>query len=525
VNAMSDQHVGIIDTFIKTLSISQTAKEHKADRSTVRKLLAEVGLYQQAPEELREPFSYERNKSVRRYILTSAQNNTFVNQGVLTNLEKLAAHLGAEIKVSKYTYNKGAYGLRNIKPGSSKITDFEPVWYDAAISNYSSPDGEQRDIMLAPDLVWYDRANIMPTAEKPLTGLNGHHGEHSIIVPHARVTLKLVPTSDVTDPKIMMTTGTLTEPNYIQRKAGLKAEWMHSYGGILIEVAPNGTWFMFHLQCENDGSLQHLDIVIDSAGTLTTGNRIEALVPGDVHVAQICENAKRAVWQNSNSIVKTLKPKTELLHDLFDNLAANRHDRNSFAKRYKRYLAGQNNLGDELDDCAVFLNNTAEESTSRVIVRSNHDDSLERWLDEVDYKSDVVNAELYLEAQLENVRRIKDNKPFNFLEWALLKRNIRDVTFLQRDQRFIVAGIDCGNHGDDGNNGTRGSPQVYANIGTPCVVGHYHTPFIDGNAWGTGLLANPDYRRGPRSHAAFCVLIYGNGKRSMVKVEGDQWRA
>jgi hypothetical protein len=47
--------------------------------------------------------------TTRRYLLTCAQSSTRVHAGFWRNLTAFAAHVDAEIKVSRFTYNKDAY--------------------------------------------------------------------------------------------------------------------------------------------------------------------------------------------------------------------------------------------------------------------------------------------------------------------------------------------------------------------------------------------------------------------------------
>lgn len=514
-------------------NISETARRLGISRDTVRNHLNQAGLYtspqaggvleSQSLEALDLPTETER---VKRYILSSAQNNTKVNQAVLNNLKRLASVVGAELKISRFTYNTGAFSDRPEKTNKKSAASKAAFWYDPQLDVYSAPEGEVADLRLAPDLIFYDRANIIPTAERPLSGLETHYGINSLIVPHPKIALECVPTN-ATDPvKIMFTTGSVTQVNYIQKKAGMKAEWHHCYGGLLVEVDHEGQWWAWHVQCQPNGHLQFLDVIIDENGIVTRNNRVEAITPGDVHHACISQNAHTAVW-GIGGLVEVLRPRETHLHDLYDNLAANRHDRASFQKRYERWLANQHKVSKELDDCAAILRTMMFDDMRIIVIRSNHDDGLERWLDAVDYKTDLPNAEIYLEAQLEQLRAMREKRSWMFLEWAMRKRGIPEnqVQFLERDESWVVAGIECGNHGDEGINGTRGTPNGFVKIGRKLNIGHFHAPGIRDGVYCTGLLGEPDYRRGPNNHAAACIITYPSGKRTIAFLRGTQWRA
>src|SRR5271165_1398908 len=103
-------------------NIRATAAELGIERSTVRRKLP-AGL-------LKKPLSggtvlgttseikkLPRGKDIKRYILTSAQNNTDVHVNVWENLKALALHYEAEILVGSYTYNQNNYGKMSVKLG------------------------------------------------------------------------------------------------------------------------------------------------------------------------------------------------------------------------------------------------------------------------------------------------------------------------------------------------------------------------------------------------------------------------
>src|SRR5690242_5101481 len=86
-------------------NVRATAKELGIARATVRDKLRPTGLMKKplaggtkhgTKVEVRKLPS---SKAVKRYILTSAQNNTYVHKELLANLEALARHYNAEIIV------------------------------------------------------------------------------------------------------------------------------------------------------------------------------------------------------------------------------------------------------------------------------------------------------------------------------------------------------------------------------------------------------------------------------------------
>src|SRR5690349_12575558 len=99
VSAVFSRHAG---------NIRATAKELGVSRSTVRRILKNTGLLKkplaggtiQGTETFVE--SLPAPGEVRRYILTSAQNNTHVHPAVWANLLALKEHYNAELLIGTY---------------------------------------------------------------------------------------------------------------------------------------------------------------------------------------------------------------------------------------------------------------------------------------------------------------------------------------------------------------------------------------------------------------------------------------
>ena len=114
---------------------------------------------------------------VKRYILTSAQNNTYVNAPFWKNILALAEHYGAEIMVGTFSYNQNAFGELSVKRGTKK-TQAE-LWYDQELVPYIS----DARVELGEGLVWCGEMNIIPTAEDPLSGLETYTHRKSADLP------------------------------------------------------------------------------------------------------------------------------------------------------------------------------------------------------------------------------------------------------------------------------------------------------------------------------------------------------
>jgi hypothetical protein len=79
------------------------------------------------------------------------------------------------------------------------------------------------------------------------------------VFPHAKVQLVSVPSLPGRHPAMVMTTGAVTLPNYIEKKAGLKAEFHHQIGATIVEVDEADRVFCRQIGAGPDGSFQDLD--------------------------------------------------------------------------------------------------------------------------------------------------------------------------------------------------------------------------------------------------------------------------
>lgn len=225
---------------------------------------------------------------VFRYILTSAQSTTKVYNVWWKNLTAYAEKLDAEIMVGRMRYNKTAQLLAGEKDNGSPDDD---LWYASQIEPYVCDDR----VRLCEGLLWIGDMNAMPTAANPLSGLDSFGGHESCIFPHTKVALRSIPTHPSLDCKMLFTTGAVTQLNYIQRKAGLKAEFHHSFAALLVEVDSDGNWFARHLNAGKDGTFYDLDVHV-KAGKVRRGNFVKVMVAGDIHARNVDQEVFNTIW-------------------------------------------------------------------------------------------------------------------------------------------------------------------------------------------------------------------------------------
>lgn len=468
--------------------------------------------------------------AVKRYILTCAQNNTYVHGAAWMNLKALAEHYDAKIMVSRFAYNKHAFAqMRSAKPGTGGVPD-EDLWYDHELDGYFS---DER-IKLAPTLIWCGESNISPTAIRPLSGLEGYTGRRSAIFPHTKIAMESVASGKNEGVKLLYTTGTVTQKNYIQRKAGLKAEFHHTYGALLVEVNSRGKWYCRQLNASgSDGTIYDLDVQAEG-GKVTTGHRVEAITFGDIHTAQLDDNIAEICWQEKDSMMDVLRPKKVFVHDLVDFRARNHHDRLNCHLGFAKYLDGADNVKTELKASVYVIRDLQREGCEIIVVQSNHDNALLRWLRETDYRQDHCNALLYLTCQKRVYEAIVAlDRTFHLLEWILRELGAStEVRFLRVDESYVICpdksdGIECGMHGHEGANGARGTPVGFNKMGRRANIGHSHSAAILDGVFvaGTSSMLDVGYNTGPSSWTHSHIITYENGKRAVVTIYDGAWRA
>lgn len=541
---VNEQQARVVATFQRVGTVSDTARElglarstvyHHLDMAGVNKPLVGGRLNQPKPEVRKLP----PKGKVARYICTSAQNNTFLAEDFWHNLQELAARYKAEILVGSFSYNKSAYGPKAVKKGTSKSADFETLWYDERIEELLEK--SDKPILLAPDLVWCGEQNILPTADKPLTGLESYTGKRSGIFPHAKMQMQSIANGKGEDTKFNYTTGTVTQRNYIQKKAGLKAEFHHIYGALLVEVNSDGVWWVHQLNADEKGTFFWFDEKVEEA-KITKGHRLKAITWGDIHVATIDPVVDEAAW-GAGGIVDTYKPEYQFWHDVLDFRSRNGHTirYRNWLEAFRHWCQGHDNVEHELNDVAIWAAKAARPFCENIVVQSNHDRFFDQWLDREDYKRDFVNRIYFLEADLFRSKAVRadTNKPVNLLRWAverawdILKSKPKGtVRFLERDESFVICGsakggIECGMHGDEGPNGAPGSADNFRKMGGKANRAHEHSAGIVDGIYTAGLSGKLEqgYNSGPSSWSQSHIFTYQNGKRCIVTMRNGKIRA
>jgi hypothetical protein len=465
---------------------------------------------------------------ISRYILTSAQNNTEVHEKTWENIKALAAYYNAEIYVGTFSYDISAYGKKAVKEGTHEEDADKEVTFDARIEPYI----KDEHIQLGKGLVWCGKTNIMPTASNPLSGFETFAGRNSAIFPHVKTAMRSIASLQGSGAKLIYTTGTVTKRHYIQKKAGIVAEFHHNYGGLIVEVDVNGIWKVRQLDAEDEtGTIYDLTLKVED-GKVYPGQRVEAITWGDIHATCIDPTVLQLSATSRNNMLDVLKPKYQFIHDLIEGASVNHHDARKPLERFKTAIRGLSVVHEELIRSAGVLSLYHRKDSHMVVVNSNHDRWLDRWLDSFDPRfDDARNAEIYYDGNAARYKSARLGIQLIVLEYLLREHAGLSipVQFLQMDESFLICDkrIECGQHGDLGPNGTPGSALALSKVGRRANTCHTHTAGIYDGLYvaGTSTDFRMGYNHGPSSWTHSHIVTYPNGKRAIITMFEGAWRA
>ncbi len=475
---------------------------------------------------------------VARYILTSIQNNTHLHPGFnnilayrdwLESLEDGTCQL----MVGTFSYQKASYGVKAVKRGKHDRADSEPLWY--------APEAEpfivDHSVELAPGLVWCGEQNILPTNKLPLRGMEDYNGRSSNIIPHAKIAMDSVASMADEAVKFNYTTGTVTQQNYIQKRVGIMAEQHHNYGAVLVEVDDGGNWWVRQLHIGSDDEVMDVGPRGYSGVHVQTGEVhaelvTEAINWADSHAAEMELWVRELVW-GDGGMLDTLHPRKQFMNDVFSMRSRGHHDMKDFHRTYEKHTEEEESVEDEIGLTAVFLSDSVRPWCETVVVHSNHDRHLDRWLNEADFRRDPINARYFCLLQYTLLsRKDRGDKDFSVLEWALKQKACpKGVRFLAPDESFVIlkdklGGIECALHGDQGPNGSRGTTSSLTKLGRAVTKGHDHKATIQGQVYSAGACSlDFPYMSGPHSHSVSHVVAYKNSTRSILTMWDRRWRA
>jgi hypothetical protein len=472
----------------------------KSER-TVRKWCSERLGFKDKPDV--EPEQYlkakERvlNKDTKRFIVSWAQNNTPVHKKLLANMEAYAKFIEADMHIIAGRY-KNPTSIWTSKQEEDEWWHKEVLPYlDAARHNI------HKYLTLMGDI------KIHPTAVNPMSGMEGISGKDSCIFGAPKVQMQTIPVLEGQKPKMMLTTGSVTVDNYTDSKAGKKGEFHHTYGFVVVEIKDDEIFFVRQVTANNKGNFTDLFYHVEG-GEVTKINSMAAVILGDYHVGDQDEQ----VIHKTLELLDQVKPEHVVMHDIFNGHSISHHDLKDPFIQYEKEKTDKNNLKREVDGMLSELRRFEKHNV--VIVRSNHDDFVDRWLINGDWKKQPTpkNSLEYMEY---SAAILRGDAKKGIIPW-IIDNNFPNFKTLKREDTFVVKNWELGQHGDIGANGSRGNINQYRRVNTKMVIGHSHSPGRKDGVLQVGTSTNlrVGYNLGPSSWLQSHVLIHNDGKAQHI---------
>lgn len=461
------------------------------------------------------PYFREIPAGTTRFIVTAAQNATPVEDAWWDVIKYMAQEMKAQILVIPLRYKNPtsiwSASQRNDEHWDSKLVPY--LW-------------NQRTNLNA-NLTVIGDIKIPPTKSSPLSGFDALSTTHSAIFGHPKLQMLTVPTPASKMAKILTTTGVVTKANYTDSGLGKTAEFHHSLSAVLVEL--DGKRFYMRQLHFDKKTKSCTDLATRFSATGKEHVRAAALVMGDMHVRFIDPKVAKARAR----IVKLVRPQVRAWNDTLDSYSCTPHHLGNPFIEQEKQATGYDDVAAEVREAIYYIQDRLQDDVLEVIVPSNHDDMLTRWVKRADWKTlSAKNADFYLETALKMRRASKMTKSGVQYPDAFSMRvkeafaTDKRVRVLERDESFQIAGVELGMHGDIGPNGARGSRKNLRRIGVKSVIGHSHSPGIEEGCYQTGT-STPlrlEYNHGPSGWLNADVLVHQDGKRQIiVYIDGKAW--
>jgi len=437
---------------------------------------------------------------MRTFIVTGAQKEAGVHRGFRRSLEHYAQMHDAQILVLPMPAHRKPYEEEGEL--SHELYDFKVLTTPFALNKKIRTSDYQ----------------VLPQQIDPVTGLARFtQSDVSTIFSSPKQRLKVVANSNVSLPKVLLTTGAITEPLYQNNRIGRIARSDHVLGAVVVETEDDRHYHFRHIRANSRGSFVDLGIRYDADRTRPAV--LEALVLGDLHPGETDPLVREANY----AMIREYDPRRVLIHDSFNGSSVNPHEAKMHARRAMVQRGPAPTLEEELDLVHGEIESLARASREIVAVKSNHDEFLDRYLEDGRFMQDPQNA--YLAAKL-FVAKVDGDDPL-VAGLALSGQLPENVRFLKRDEDYKVRGWQLGSHGDRGPNGGKGSIRSKETAEGKSITGHTHTPEIlrDTVVVGTSTYLRLPYTVGPSSWMNTNALLYDTGTAQLVNIIEGSWRA
>lgn len=453
-------------------------------------------------DEVINQFNDAANIKVKRakyYMVTCALEASPVHTQLLENMEAYADYIMEETgKKVEILIVPQRYTVRKDTDIVGWAEEIQPYWVAG-----------RKDIHKHVELV--AEVKVLPTSANPLNSWEGLTGKKSTIIAHPRMHYKVLP-GLAGHRKSLMTTGCITEPRYSDSRAGAGGEFHHTYGFLMLES--NGDKFHARqVHASSNGAFQDLTRSVDN-GTVYEGSYL-GVVWGDLHD-----------WTSDNKAVEAGLRLAErgkapeiIIHDGYDMAHENHHNRKDLPHE-RSGLDYRDGVATEVQRYIESLRYFHERTGAAITkVRSNHDEALDRWIRDIDWRYQTQSPELYLRCAL----ALTTGKITKGV-LAYLLRDEQHINCLELGEAHYLGSYYTGEHGHNGAGGSRGTFSTFRKLAEKNITGHRHFPGrLDGAvSVGTNSILDPNYAKGKLSSwmHADAVVTENDKCQLVIKIGG-----
>jgi len=391
--------------------------------------------------------SKEFDKKVNKVVITTVYDGTSINKEFFDTLQTYCH------------FNKAEFGILWGKKIDKKEL-FDQETYDLLEPYFATEFTFEKD----PYCIVKDYL-IPATQKNPLLNIDKISTSYkTIILGCAKQYLKVLPYKQYEPYRVACTTGTLSNIDYKETVPGSVDNLNHTYGAILLEWDDIYSRYVIRHLVYKNGCICDLDLKYFPDDIKS--EKIEALVLGDLHLPE--EDPE--ILEQTQLMITDLAPKTVVIHDLASWRSIAHHEYNKYLD--KQLNNDPNTQSLEIERKAVInkLMNFIKgyDDTTFLIVKSNHDLFVEKWLNTGDFAKDSKNAKIgahLFSEYLENKTILTE----------FLPKNVKELPY---NANCKINGFEVGEHGDSGISGSKGSAKQYSKTFINSIIGHTHSPEI-----------------------------------------------
>jgi len=442
------------------------------------------------------------NTKKKRFILSWCQSETDIHHSFMDNIEAYAKHIKADIHIIAGRYkNPHSLGASMYQKSKEKNKNY---WHKRVIPYLDANRQNLHELLCV-----LSDVKVQPTASTPLSGLNSITALESCIVGHPRVHLKSLAVLNGYPNKLLLTTGAVSVPNYTDTKVGVKGDFHHTYGFVVVEL-DNDIFHVRQVQCSDDGSFYDLNTFVDNGKCESkVKEKYPAIIFGDLHYGEHSEVALKA----SLKMAFDFDVQKIVLHDIFNGKSVSHHELNNPFLQMENEQTGKGNLEAELQGVVKFINDNND--FDFIVVSANHNDFVDRWLCSTDWRK-TPNRRAYL--KYANI--VADGLAPKGIVAYVLENETYNCECLGVNDSYRLLDWELAMHGHIGTNGSRGSVTQFKNLNTKTITGHSHTPAREDGSVVVGTITNLrlGYNNGASSWMHSNAIMYPNGKVSQLNI-------